>query len=201
MSNFFKQQPLILASASESRRQLLASLGLDFEVIPANCDEDLLKRDFGCSDSFSDLGMMLARSKALDVSQRYPEHFVIAADQLCILGDRLFDKPMTHATAVTHLQILRGQTHQQIAAWCIAKAGQILWQEQDTAFLKMHLLRDETIEAYLRQDEPYQSCGAYHYEGQAKWLFEDVRGSDSTIMGLPLGQVTKALIELGAVTV
>lgn len=199
MSDFISQHPLILASASQSRLKLLASLGLHFEVIPANCDEDYIKKNVDSSSSLIDMATLLACSKALEVSQRYPNHFVIAADQLCVIGDQYLDKPITHATAVAHLQLLSGKTHQQIAAICIAKGGVVIWQHHDIATLTMQELSDKTIESYLQLEQPYQSCGAYHYEGLAKWLFKEVQGSDSTILGLPLLPLTKALIDLRAI--
>ena len=199
MSDFPSQQKLILASASFSRFKLLDSLGLDFKVIPANCDEESIKADFGSSDSFIELATRLASCKALEVSQRHPEAFVIGADQFCVIGDQYLDKPLTQATASQHLHLLSGKTHQQISACCIAKAGSILWQDYDIAQLTMRQLSDDHIDSYLRLDSPYNSCGAYHYEGRAKWLFEKVEGSDSTILGLPLLLLTQALIELKAI--
>lgn len=199
MSNFINQQPLILASASQSRMKLLRSLGLQFEAIPSSCDEESVKQQIG-TGSFIELALGLACCKALEVSQRYPEHFVIGADQLCVIGDQYLDKPLTHATAVTHLRLLSGKTHQQISACCVAKAGVIVWQGHDIATLTMQPLNDSTIEAYLKLDQPYQSCGAYHYEGRAKWLFKEVQGSDSTILGLPLLQLAQALRDLKAIS-
>lgn len=199
MSRFISQQPLILASASKSRMMLLSSLGLTFEVIPANCDESLIKKNFPISGSLLDMASLIACSKALEVSQHYPDPFVIAADQLCVIGDKYLDKPLTHTTAFSHLRLLSGKTHQQIAALCIAKGGQIVWQHHDIATLTMQELSEETIEAYLQTVKPYQSCGAYHYEGLAKWLFKEVQGSDSTIQGLPLLPLAQALIELKAI--
>ncbi|HHF7347844.1 TPA: nucleoside triphosphate pyrophosphatase [Legionella feeleii] len=192
MSDFIHQQPIILASASQSRIQLLRALGLQFEVIPANCDEENLKRTF--TGSKLELAALLARSKAMEISQHYPNYFVIGADQLCLIGEQCLDKPMNHPTAVTHLRLLSGKTHQQISACCLIKAGEIVWQGYETATLTMRELNDKTIESYLKLEQPYQSCGAYHYEGSAKWLFKEVQGSDSTIRGLPLQSLMQAMI-------
>ncbi|KTD23786.1 septum formation protein [Legionella lansingensis] len=199
MSKFFSQQPIILGSSSQARIKLLASLGLDFEIIPALCNEEKLKEDFA-SASMLKLASTLARCKALDVSHRYPSHFVIAADQLCIFENRHLGKPLDHATAVSNLRLLRGKTHQQLAAYCIVKGGTVLWEEHDIATLTMNALSDDTIEAYLRSEQPYQSCGAYNYEGVAKWLFQEVQGDESTILGLPLVPLTRALIRIKAVS-
>lgn len=198
MSNFIKQQPIILASGSSSRQALLRTLGIHFEIVHSGCDEEAIKIAFKGS-SMIDLAKTLARQKALTVSQRFPKHTVIAADQLCVIGNQYLDKPGSHAIAVEHLRLLSGNTHQQIAACCIAQNGEVCRQFEETASLTMHTLDDQTIENYLRLDMPYQSCGAYHYEGQAKWLFRAVTGSEDTILGLPLNPLTNHLMDLGVI--
>lgn len=199
MSNFLNQQPIILASASLARQKLLYSVGLNFEIIPADVDEEAIKQQFDRHYPFTTLARILAAAKALTVSKHYPESFVIAADQLCVIGDEYLDKPGNHEIATLHLQKLRGKTHQQIAACCIAKDETIIWETQETASLTMNNLSDNMIDAYLKCDKPYQSCGAYNYEGRAKWLFERVEGSDCTVLGLPLLPLTQALSHLDIV--
>lgn len=195
MSRFMSQKPIILASGSSIRFKLLSSLGLEFLTIPSDCDEAIIKNSFK-GQEVVELGYLLAQHKALDVSQRYPNHYVIAADQLCVVENRILDKPLTHQTAIEHLTLLSGKKHQQIACLCIAKANQILWQHHDTAQLTLDHLSHSTIEAYLHTEKPYHSCGAYQYETQGKWLFKEVQGNEDTILGLPLLSLTKALIEL-----
>ena len=198
MSEFFSQQPLILASGSLGRQKLLRSLGVEFDVIPSDVNEEEIKCALKSVD-FMELARHLAAAKAISVSKNHPDHFVIAADQLCVLGKHYLDKPGNHATAIKHLCLLRGKTHQQIAACCIAKSGSIIWETQEIAALTMKNLSDKVIDAYLQLDKPYQSCGAYNYEGRAKWLFERVIGSDCTIVGLPLIPLAQALENHGIV--
>lgn len=198
MSDFLKQQPLILASGSQSRQKLLQSLGINFTVVPSQVNEDIIKQQHAF-DTSNELARTLAAAKALAVSKRYPDYFVIAADQLCLIGNQCLDKPGTHAIATQHLRLLSGQTHQQLVACCIAKAGELQWESQISAYLTMRSLNDDMIENYLCLDKPYQSCGAYHYEGRAKWLFRQVEGSECTILGLPLLPLTEALLDLGAI--
>ena len=198
MSKFLQQQPLILASGSSIRAKLLDSIGSQFLVIPSNCDEEAIKIRHQ-SESILDLGFTLAKTKALDVSQSYPEYFVIAADQLCVIDNKVLDKPLNHQTATEHLQLLSGKTHQQIACICIAKNNEIVWQHHDIATLYVRNLSVKEIDAYLHREQPYHSCGAYHYETQGKWLFTEVQGCEDTILGLPLMPLTNILITLGAV--
>lgn len=201
MSDFIRQKkPIILASSSSIRSKLLHSIGLEFLAIPSECDEELIKQNHLTSD-FIELGYKLARQKALEVSQKHPNHFVIAADQLCIIEGKIIDKPLSHACAVEHLRLLRGKQHQQLVCMCIAINEEIVWQHHEHAELTMHSLSDETIEHYLKKEQPYHSCGAYHYESLGKWLFKQINGNEETILGLPLFPLMNALVELEAVTI
>ncbi|HHF0525132.1 TPA: Maf family protein [Legionella anisa] len=199
MSNFLQQKPIILASSSSIRLKLLQSLGIEFSVVPSHCDEDAIKKSFK-SNSALELGYALAASKALEVSQHHPEHFIIAADQLCLLGQTLLNKPLNHHTAMEHLRLLNGKEHLQIACLCIAKNNELLWQHHETAYLTLHQLSEKTIETYLNSEKPYNSCGGYQYESQGKWLFKEVQGNEDTILGLPLLPLSSALMKLGAVS-
>jgi|GEM_PF-6553137 len=155
MSKFYKQQPLTLASGSASRKTLLDSLGLDFKIVISHCDEDHIKQNH--TGTCVELAVVLAKVKALAVSRQHPDHFIIAADQLCVLGSsKIFDKPQNHATAKEHLKQLSGQTHQQISACCLVKNNSVLWEIQDIALLTMRKLDEKTIEAYLTADKLHQ---------------------------------------------
>lgn len=198
MSKLLQQESIILASASSIRLQLLQSLGIEFSVIPARCDEEAIKANFD-SENTLNLGYTLAASKALEVSQSHPQDFIIAADQLCIYEKSILNNPLNHQTAIEHLRLLSGKTHQQIACLCIAKNNEILWQHHEIAYLTLHHLSEQTIEVYLQSEKPYHSCGAYHYETQGKWLFKEVQGSEDTILGLPLRPLVEILMQLGAV--
>lgn len=201
MSDFIKQQqPLILASGSSIRFKLLQTLGLEFTVVPSYCDEDAIKASRADATVLT-LGQQLAAAKALAVSADYPQHFIIGADQLCVINELVLDKPGDHATAIKHLQLLRGQTHQQISCVCIAYQNNIVWQHHDSAYLTMRNLSDHSIEQYLKLDQPYNSCGAYQYETAGKWLFQKVQGNEDTILGLPLQSLSNALLDLNVLSI
>lgn len=198
MSEFIEQKPLILASASSIRKKLLASLGLDFEIHCSGVDEEAIKNNFR-SKSWISLGKHLALAKAKKVSAENPDHYVIAADQLCIFENRLFDKPVSHEKAISQLNTLIGKKHRQIACCCVVQNNQVLWQGHASAVLHMRQLSLAEIEAYLLAEQPYQSCGSYQYEGLGKWLFEAVVGREDTILGLPLQPLSKALKDLSVI--
>ena len=163
MSKFIQQKPIVLASESKNRSQLLASTGLKFEIDASDIDEQTIK-DEHINQSAVEVAEILAKQKALVVSARRPNAYVIAADQMCSSGDMRFDKPLTHERALKQLIQLQGKSHQQICAMAIAFQGGIIWSEQDIATLTMKSLSAESLAAYLEQDKPYYSCGSYHFE-------------------------------------
>ena len=104
------KKKLILASGSRIRRQLLEGVGLQFEVINSNVDEDLLKKKLH-GRSFEEQVVRLASEKARTVSMDNPEAFVIGSDNMCTIDDEIFDKPIDHEDAVNHLSSLYGTKH------------------------------------------------------------------------------------------
>lgn len=198
MSEFLCQKPLILASGSPNRRMLLESLGLCFEIHPPLCDEDALKGTF--SGKNDKLAAFLAREKAREVSERFPEAFVLAADQVCLYQDTVFNKPLTFENARLQLERLSGNTHQLMNAVCLMHEGKPVWEHEETAVLSMRALTSDAINAYLQADTPLQSCGSYHFESCGKWLFTHIEGHESTITGLPLLALANALLQHGVVS-
>lgn len=193
MSDFLQQKNIILASGSKARAELLRRLGLRFTVHCSDVDEEAVKNAHPDHPPEA-LGLALANAKALAVSAQYQNHWVIAGDQLCVMGNRIFDKPGTHTRAVEQLRSLAGQDHWQYSAACLAYNGNILWQDVERATLRLRPLTDSAIEQYLKSETPYQSCGSYHYEDKGRWLFERVKGSDACIQGLPLQSLCNALL-------
>ncbi|AHE67873.1 Maf family protein [Legionella oakridgensis] len=201
MLDFLQQVPLVLASASKNRQKLLQNCGLQFSIRPSNIDESHIKKHYK-GHSFSDLAMLLAKSKAMSVSQELPNDVIIAADQLCVLDNQYFDKPIAHAIAKQQLEQLSGKSHQLLTAVCLVKNNQILWQHLVCTIMTMHCLKPSTIENYLHIEQPYHSCGSYHYEGLGKWLFKEIHhGDESTIIGLPLLALLNALQALNIVSI
>lgn len=198
MSDFLEQERIILASQSSIRQKLLENLGVVFEVIPSHCDEESIKTAHPELD-WPELGIKLANAKALTISHQQPDAFVIAADQLCILDDMLFNKPIEHQKALSQLKRLSGKKHLQIACCSIAHQGKIVWSHHSAATLWMRHLSEQHIESYLLQEQPYHSCGSYQFEGPGKWLFERVEGQEDIILGLPLMPLAQGLLDCKAV--
>jgi septum formation protein len=179
---------LILASASPSRRQLLANAGLLFAIEPAEIDEDEVKRSLAGRGSPQELAETLAEMKAARVSARQPAALVIGADSTLACNGRMFDKPATLDAARKQLLTLRGQTHELFSSVVVARAGARIWHWSERARLTMRPFTEPFLDAYLaRTGEPVlSSVGAYQLEGLGAHLFSRIDGDYFTILGLPL---------------
>ena len=181
------KNPLVLASQSRARQMLLGNAGLDFEAVPADIDERAIQQKSGLLKP-GEIAALLAQEKALFVSAKMPERYVIGADQTLALGLRLFSKPAGHAQAAEQLRNLAGNMHELHSAVSLARGGEILFSEVSIARMTMRRLSDEEIGAYL--DAAGQavttSVGAYQLEGLGVHLFERIEGDHFTILGLPL---------------
>jgi septum formation protein len=178
---------LILASQSRARKMLLANAGIDFKAVPADIDERAIQQTSRVSAP-DEIASLLAREKALWVSQRKTGHHVIGADQTLALADRLFNKPGGQAAAAEQIRALSGQTHTLHSAIAVALDGQIVFETVAVARMTMRSLRDADIAAYLdaAKEAVTESVGAYQLEGLGVHLFERIEGDHSTILGLPL---------------
>jgi len=190
MTFWREKYPLILASQSHARQALLAGAGIGFEAIPAEIDERAVQRASGLSAP-SEIASLLACEKALSVSMRLPERFVVGADQTLALEKRLFSKPTGRAEAAAQLRALAGRTHELHSAVAVARDGKILFEEVTSARMTMRPLGEADIEAYLDEagEAVTSSVGAYQLERLGVHLFERIEGDHFTILGLPLLQL------------
>ena len=181
-------QSLILASASPSRRTLLTNAGLSFDIQPAGIDEEEITRSLGSKASPQELASSLAEMKAVKVSSRHPEAFVIGADSTLACKGRLFDKPPTLEAARKQLMALRGQTHELFSSVVVARGGARIWHWSERARLTMRSFNDAFVDAYLERagKDVLTSVGAYQLESLGAHLFTRVDGDYFTILGLPL---------------
>jgi septum formation protein len=187
-----ERRPLILASGSRARREMLANAGLALEAVPAvGVDETAIREQLRWGNPFypaADIAIALARAKAREVSARRPEALVIGADQLLVHDGRLFEKPKNIAEARTHLLELRGRTHELLSGAVLVADGEVVWSDVTHARLRMRAFSGTFLDAYLARAgaRVTETVGAYQLEGLGLQLFEAIDGDYFTILGLPL---------------
>lgn len=189
---------LILASKSAARRAMLEGAGVPFAVQVADVDEDVVKAAHDPADA-AGLAVELARVKALAVSRRDPESWVLGADQTLAFAGGLVSKAPTLEAARTRLTAMRGQVHQLHSGAALACNGQVVWSGVDTATMRMRDFSDAFLDAYLAAEREalLGSVGSYRLEGLGSQLFEAVDGDYFTVLGLPLWPVLAELRRAG----
>lgn len=195
---------IYLASKSPRRRELLRQIGVEFEllllrdhtprgpevteiVLPNERAEDYVARVTLEKAAFAQKTMWW---------RKLPLRPILAADTSVVLDGRILGKPANVSEATEMMRALSGRTHQVLTHVAILQGEQTLQitQRSDVAFAK---LSDEVIQAYCATAEPYDKAGGYGIQGQAALFIQDIAGSYSGIMGLPLFETGKLLEQAG----
>jgi septum formation protein len=185
---------LILASASQYRRELLERLRIPFEIISPKVDETPLN-----GESTLELALRLAHAKAAAVAKEHPNAWVIGSDQVADLCGATIGKPGNFERALAQLQLMRGTTVTFQTALCLMKGATqtTLCIPTEVTFRK---LPDSVLEAYLLAEEPYDCAGSAKSEGLGISLLESIRSDDPTaLIGLPLIALSSLLRDAGFV--
>ncbi|MCA0199228.1 MAG: Maf family protein [Proteobacteria bacterium] len=196
-------RPLILASASKSRANVMRAAGLSFEQIPAYVDEDAIKAAMKAEGATAaDCALALAEFKAGTISMRYPEALVIGADQMLDCDGDWFDKPKDIDGARSHLLKLRGKTHVLPTSVTVALHGAPIWHHTSLPRMSVRPFSDTFLEEYVAAvgDALTSSVGAYHLEGRGAQIFSKVEGDFFSVLGLPLLELLAFLREHRVVT-
>lgn len=192
---FVTMQPLILASGSPRRRQMLRDLGLDIEVIPVQADESPL-----AGEQPGDFAGRMAETKALAAAGRNPGSWVIGADTVISLAGTILGKPKDAADAMIILKQLVGTTHQVITGICCCRLDRdfrAVWAETTrVAFIDAD---EDVLAAYIRTGEPLDKAGAYGVQGIGSFLVSRIEGSCTNVIGLPMDSVVLFLLKNGII--
>jgi septum formation protein len=187
MSLWEDVQPLVLASRSISRREMLEAAGIPIEISVPDVDERAIETAAGMP-SPPDAAVLLACEKARAVSRRMPGRIVVGADQTLAFEGRQLNKPPDLARAREQLTMLAGKTHYLHSAVALVRDENVLFDAVDTASLTLRKLSGAFLDRYLDAAgrAVLSSVGAYQLEKAGIHLFERIDGNYFTILGLPL---------------
>lgn len=185
-------QPLILASSSRYRRELLARLGLPFEAISPEVDERPL-----ANEGVAAMALRLAIAKAAAIAKAHPNAWVIGSDQAADLHGEAVGKPGNFDNALLQLQRMRGQIVHFHTAVCLMRAEHSV-ATNITTEVRFRGLPDATLIDYLHIEQPYDCAGSAKCEGMGIALLESIRSDDPTaLIGLPLIALSGLLRDAG----
>ncbi len=185
---------IILASQSPRREQLLQRLDYPFDIILPDIDESILDLD---SDP-EEYCTYLAKIKAKDISQHYPNALVIGADTIVVLEDKILNKPDNRNQAEVMLKMLSGNTHQVFTGVCLK------WLKNDiqhtfTEITKVTFrkLDKQDILHYVETYKPYDKAGSYGIQDWSAIFVKNIQGCYDNAMGFPLSKFYHELKKLG----
>lgn len=185
---------IILASASPRRKELLKTMGLEFESIPSQVEENIETESFS-----TELIEELALEKAEDIARKinFPA-IIIGADTVVVINRHILGKPKDETDAFNMLKMLSGNTHQVISAIAVidTETGNIL-KDSVISDVTFKDISDEEINAYIRTGEPSDKAGAYAIQGYAGMFVKSINGCYSNIVGISTFKLAEMLNKLG----
>ena len=184
--------PLILASASPRRHDLLGLLGVPFIVDASNADETP-----PAGVSAEAVAQFLAVLKARAVAARHPGAYILGADTVVVVDGLILGKPRDAAEAARMLRLLRGRSHRVPTGVALIAPDGKETKLVETATVTMHPYTEVAIGSYLATGEPFDKAGAYAVQGAGGALVAAVEGCYTTVVGLPLCRVAALLRDVG----
>lgn len=184
--------PIVLASRSPRRFELLTMLGIQPEVVPAELDETLFHRTFNDAKA---LVTALSQAKCRVVAKQRPEHVVIAADTVVTINGETLGQPVDEADAARMLEMLQGQTHHVATSISVFFNNRVLTDCQVTA-VTMQPLDATTIARYVATGEPMDKAGAYAIQGLGGSFISGIDGCYFNVMGMSVNSLASLLRHL-----
>jgi septum formation protein len=184
---------IILASASPRRKDLLGRLGIRFEIIPSNIDEEALD-----GESPEEHVRRLAGDKALEVAATVPHLWILGADTIVVIDGKILGKPTDRNEAALMLGMLSDRVHTVYTGYALVNARLPDKVRVNHVCSGVHIrqLSQDEIEAYIDTGEPMDKAGAYAVQGIGSAIVADISGSYTNVVGLPLCEVASDLKEL-----
>jgi nucleoside triphosphate pyrophosphatase len=190
--------PIVLASRSSIRAQMLRNAKVDFDVVVPRVDEDALKKTMLADRAGPrDIADALAGMKARKISAKRPGAWVIGCDQVLDFQGRLISRPASPQQAREQLGQMRAQTHKLFSAAVIYRENQPIWRHVGQVRLRMHTVSDGYLDGYVNRNwaEIRHSAGAYLIEGEGVRLFEAIEGDYFNVLGMPLLEILNFLAQ------
>jgi len=181
---------IILASASPRRRELLARIIPEFQVIPYEGDEQ-----WDPALPLEEVPLFLAVQKACGILDGHGEDIIIGCDTVVALDGQIFGKPEDEKHAAAMLGALSGRVHEVITGVCILCKGE-QHAFSATTQVEFYALTDREIHGYIRTGEPYDKAGAYGIQGQGGLFVKSIAGDYNNVVGLPLPAMYRKLCSL-----
>lgn len=184
----------VLASGSPRRKEILSSVGLEFDIVIPDVDET-----FAGGESPGEFALRLSREKALSVSRGLKgEYYVIGADTIVVADDLILGKPSDEIDAALMLNTISGKEHTVSTAFTITKPKhKVLHSEIVTTRVSVKSLEPHEIQGYIKTGECMDKAGAYAIQGIGAFMVRGIEGSYTNVVGLPLVEVLEALKKIG----
>jgi septum formation protein len=194
--------PLILASGSSIRAQMLQQAAVDFTVQVARVDEESVKRALLAEEAPPrDIADALAELKARKISDKNPGAMVLGCDQVLDFEGRLLSKPESAEDALAQLLEMRGKRHMLLSAAVIYRDGQPIWRHVGQVRLRMKMSSDAYLKGYIARnwDSIRHAVGAYKLEEEGVRLFSTIDGDYFNVLGMPLMELLNYLALQGVI--
>lgn len=186
---------IVLASQSPSRRMILNQAGVEPLIHPADVDEDAIIRQLQGAEP-AEIVTRLALAKAVAIAPDFPDDVVIGGDSMLLLDGELQGKPHTPEATITRWKQQRGRTAHLITGHAIVLGEKKVVEAVQTT-IHFADATDRDIEAYAHSGEPLQCAGAFTLEALGGWFIDAIEGDPSSVIGLSLPTVRKALYSFG----